>query len=266
MSDFIQIIILALIQGITEFLPISSSAHLQLPALLLGWQDRGLAFDVAVHFGSLIAVIFYFRVQVGQIINGLWLQCKGQRSVDGDLGIALIVATIPACVVGLWATDFIELQLRNIATISVATLLGAFLLWYADTRGAQRTSLKIGLGVALILGCAQAFALIPGMSRSGIVLTTALLLGYHRFTASQFSFLMSIPIISLGAFYQLLKLLLATDITAVWWHFGLAIIVSGLSAWLCITLFLGYVQRSSLLPFISYRIALGLLLMWIWLG
>ena len=264
MSDLIQVIILALIQGLTEFLPISSSAHLLLPSLLLGWQDRGLAFDVAVHFGSLLAVIYSFRQQLLAILKGFYLQLQGQDNTDSKLGVYLIIATIPACIAGLIGNDYIEQNFRNLITIAITTILGALLLWYADSNSEQKT-IEITFKIALILGLVQALALIPGTSRSGIVLTFALLLGFGRSAAARFSFLMSIPIIALGAGYQLLKLYLTVDIIVIWQYFVIAIVVSAISAWLCIKLFMTFIENSSLKVFVFYRLLLGVVLLGLWL-
>jgi len=262
MNDIIEIFILALIQGLTEFLPISSSAHIQIPSLLLGWQDRGLVFDVALHFGTLIAVLLYYQKQVKAIIvDSCIFVVKRRQTENSQLGIALVVATIPACIIGLLAADFIESYFRNLTTIAIATILGALLLWFAQTRSNRYSAMQYTVKLALILGIAQTVALSPGVSRSGIVLTMAMLLGYHRLQSANITFLMSIPIIALGAIYQLYQVLQNQITDIVWWHFVLAMATAAISAWLCIHLFLGFIQRYSLMPFIVYRLILGVVLL-----
>ena len=195
--DAIQVILLALIQGLTEFLPISSSAHLILPAQLLGWVDQGLAFDVAVHVGSLLAVVIYFRRDIGNIVLA-WLKAlNGPATEDSRLGWFIIWATVPAGLVGLLFNDLIEAHLRSVAVIAATTLIFGLLLGVADKRSSKRQSLSdITLKQALWIGCAQALALIPGTSRSGVTMTAALFLGLTRQAAARFSFLLSIPIIT----------------------------------------------------------------------
>lgn len=268
MIDAWQAIILALIQGLTEFLPISSSAHLILPSALLGWNDQGLAFDVAVHFGSLIAVLFYFRVQVKEIAVGGVLSLTGRWTEQGKMAWLLVLATIPAALAGLLFDDYIEQNLRNAQTIAIMTLVGAFLLALAD-RNSHKSSKKlkdITWILALALGVAQAMALIPGTSRSGITITFALILGFQRVSAAEFSFLMSIPIIMLSAGWKTLCLLSGNDNTALnsiaetvpWGQILICVLVSAVSAYLCIQLFLKFIERIGLMPFVIYRVLLGL--------
>lgn len=168
--DNLQIFFLAIIQGLTEFLPISSSAHLILPSAILGWTDQGLAFDVAVHVGSLIAVLWYFRHDVQQVVVH-WCQSVtgGKATPESRLGWLLILATIPAGLAGLLLGDFIESQLRSIAVIASTTILFGLLLGMSDFWGRRvKTLHQITWRSALFIGLAQALALIPGTSRSGL--------------------------------------------------------------------------------------------------
>jgi|SaaInlV_100m_DNA_5_1039725.scaffolds.fasta_scaffold08813_3 undecaprenyl-diphosphatase len=258
--DILQAILLAIIQGLTEFLPISSSAHLLLPKEILGWPDQGLAFDVAVHLGSLVAVILYFRTQVGEIAIGGLNSLRGKWSDDSRLAWLLILATVPAAIAGLIFEDLIESNLRTSEVIAYATLIGAVLLLVADRYG--RDDLEIGdLGwkLVLIIGMAQATAFIPGTSRSGITITAALLVGLNATSAARFSFLMSIPIIALSGGWQALQLLGTSDTP--WLTIALATLVSGVSAYLCIHYFLKLIQSVGLMPFVIYRFALALVLL-----
>ncbi|BFM16770.1 undecaprenyl-diphosphate phosphatase [Maricurvus nonylphenolicus] len=254
--DTLQIIILALIQGITEFLPISSSAHLILPAELLNWRDQGLAFDVAVHVGTLMAVLVYFRQDIGRLILAWFGSLRGQKSQDASLAWNIIWATIPVGVVGLLAGDFIEQHLRSVAVIAATTIIFGLLLGWADYAGKRIKPLsELGLPSALIIGLSQALALIPGTSRSGITMTTALALGYDRQAAARFSFLLSIPVITLSGAFKAYELIEAGS--ADWYALGLGSFLAGVSAWLCIHWFLKLIDRIGMWPFVVYRLLLG---------
>lgn len=248
--------ILALIQGLTEFLPVSSSAHLLLPKEVLGWPDQGLAFDVAVHVGTLVAVMFYFRRDLVQIVSGMFAGGEQQRS-SLHLVYCLVLATIPAGLAGLLMESLIEEHLRSAAVIATTTLLGAGLLWLADRSpvSGSRSIATMSLWVALVIGLAQATALIPGTSRSGITITMALFLGLGRVEAARFSFLMSIPIIALSGGWQGLELLQQDSVA--WGRMFSAMLVAGVSAFLCIRVFIQLVERMGMMPFVIYRLALG---------
>lgn len=258
--DILQAVVLAIIQGLTEFLPISSSAHLLLPKEVLGWPDQGLAFDVAVHVGSLIAVVTYFRTEVGHIALGGLNSFRGKWNADSRLAWLLVLATIPTAISGLLFEDFIESNLRSASVIAYATLAGAGLLLLAD-RYAQRNREIVDLGwkLVLIIGIAQATALIPGTSRSGITMTAALLIGLSSGSAARFSFLLSIPIITLSGGWQALQLIDAAETD--WLVITLATLVSAVSAYLCIHFFLKIIEKIGFMPFIIYRVILGLALL-----
>ncbi|SMF36013.1 undecaprenyl-diphosphatase [Alteromonadaceae bacterium Bs31] len=259
--DLIQVVILALIQGITEFLPISSSAHLILPKEILGWPDQGLAFDVAVHVGTLAAVVIYFRTEIIRLISSWSLSVVG-RGVDDDARIAwyIIAATIPAALFGLLFDDFIEANLRSTAVIAATTIIFGLLLAVADrVSGTTKNLVELTLITALIIGAAQALALIPGTSRSGITITAALFLGFTRTDAAKFSFLLSIPIIVLSGGYKGLQLILS-DTAVDWLAIGLGVVISAVSAYLCIHYFLSFIQKLSMMPFVIYRLLLGVML------
>lgn len=257
--DILQSIILALIQGITEFLPISSSAHLILPKEVLGWPDQGLAFDVAVHIGSLAAVLVYFRKDVAQLISGWFASMsKDKSNADGKLAWCILVATLPAAFAGLLLGDFIEHYLRSMAVIAATTIIFAFALWWADVKsGTQKQLRDMTLQLAIVIGLAQALALIPGTSRSGITITAALLLGFTRVDAARFSFLLAIPVILLSGGYMGLKLI-GQHID--WPVLLTGVVVSGISAYFCIHYFLGFINRIGMLPFVIYRLVLGAVL------
>lgn len=259
--DTVQVVILALIQGFTEFLPISSSAHLILPAQLLGWQDQGLAFDVAVHIGSLLAVVLYFRESILAMLKAWCLSIvKRKHSKDSQLAWCIILATIPAVLAGLLAKNLIENYLRGPGVIAVTTIVFGLFLWLSDKRArCVLTEYQVGWKQALIVGLAQALALIPGTSRSGVTITVALMLGLTREAAARFSFLMSIPVI-LGAAILMGKDLASTHQMVDWSAMLLGVGLSFVAAYTCIHLFLNIINRVGMLPFVIYRLFLGVLL------
>ncbi|NMT64179.1 undecaprenyl-diphosphate phosphatase [Marinobacter orientalis] len=256
-----HIVVLAVIQGLTEFLPISSSAHLILPSQILGWPDQGLAFDVAVHVGTLAAVVWYFRKEVYRLTVA-WAgdTARGRVGQDSGLAWAVIAGTIPAGLAGLLLNDFIESTLRSGLVIAASTIGFGLVLWWSDAVGRRSRDLPtLTMKDAVIIGLAQALALIPGTSRSGITITAALFLGFGREAAARFSFLLSIPLILAAGLLKTLELVEqggATDWTAI----ALGAALSFVSAVICIHLFLKFLERLGLMPFVVYRMVLGLLL------
>ena len=263
----IDVFILAIIQGLTEFLPISSSAHLILPSAVLGWKDQGLAFEVAVHVGTLLAVVLYFRKEVGSMAVAWFGTLKGERNnFDGKLAWWIIFATIPAGLFGLLGKDFIEEHLRTALVIAATTLIFGFLLGFADIKAKQNKSIEnLGFKGAMLIGLAQAIALIPGTSRSGITMTIGLMLGLSRENAARFSFLLSIPAIAMAGSYLTLKLILETGAVD-WSAMGLGSVLSFVSAYACIHYFLILVNKIGMMPFVIYRLLLGAGLLWFVLG
>ncbi|OEY66918.1 undecaprenyl-diphosphate phosphatase [Marinobacter sp. X15-166B] len=264
--DLWHIITLAVIQGVTEFLPISSSAHLILPSVLLGWADQGLAFDVAVHVGTLTAVVWYFRRDVIRLAVA-WSADTARRRIGADsaLAWAIIAATIPAGLAGLVFNDVIEARLRSGLVIAASTIGFGLVLWWSDAVGRQQRGLPaLTLRDALIIGVAQALALIPGTSRSGITMTAALFLGFRREAAARFSFLLSIPLIAAAGLLKTLELLERGN-GADWFAIGLGTALSFVSAVVCIHFFLRFLERLGLMPYVIYRLLLGaLLLVMLW--
>lgn len=260
--DWLQIVVLALVQGLTEFLPISSSAHLVLPAQLTDWPDQGLAFDVGVHFGTLVAVIAYFRVELLRMAHGvITFPAHRQYSADIDLVLKLGLATVPVAVMGFASKDLVETHLRTVPVIAAATTGFALLLWYADRRPRQQVDAGevLGWGQAAFVGVMQVLALIPGTSRSGITITAALLAGLSRTSAARFSFLLSIPTIT-GAQLLLTLDLLDANNQQRWLELISGAVLAGLSAYLCIHFFIALVERTGMLPYVIYRLILGGLL------
>lgn len=267
----IDVFILALIQGLTEFLPISSSAHLILPSAVFGWQDQGQALDVALHVGTLLAVVLYFRKEVGAMTVA-WVGTlgigpeKNQSSFDGKLAWWIIFASIPLGLVGLFGKDFIEENLRSAAVIAITTLAFGVLLGFADIKAKENVEVeKLGFKGAMLIGLAQALALIPGTSRSGITMTIGLMLGLSKENSARFSFLLSIPAIIMTGGYLTYKL--ATSLEPVDWQtLGLGSILAFVSAYACIHYFLILVGKLGMMPFVIYRLVLGAGLLWFVLG
>lgn len=267
--SLLQLIILAIVQGLTEFLPISSSAHLILPAKILGWQDQGPLIDVMAHFGSLFAVIIYFRKDVGAIITGFFDLLKKRLNTNSALALNLIIATPPALLFGLFLTSGgWDEAMRTPLVIAITSIVFGLLLWFADMWGKRKkTTEDLTWKGAAILGFAQALALIPGTSRSGITMTAARTMGMTRIESARFSMLMSLPIIGVSGTYALLKLASDDSGTA---SLSDGLIVAGLSfitAYLAIAVFMKVVSRIGMFPFMVYRVILGAgLLLWIYSG
>jgi len=264
---WLEIVVLALIQGLTEFLPVSSSAHLILPSQILGWQDQGLAFDVAVHVGTLSAVLLYFRQDLVSLTSGWIRQVTGRgASQESRLAWFVVTATIPACVAGLLGNDFIELHLRSALVIALATISFGLLLAFSDRQTGQRSMPDLNLRDVLVIGCAQALALIPGTSRSGITMTAGLFLGLSREAAARFSFLLSIPLIIAAGLLKGIELA-QTGTDAEWRAIFAGILISAISAYLCIHIFLKFLEKIGFMPFVIYRLILGgVLLIWVFLN
>lgn len=258
--ETLQIVILALVQGITEFLPISSSAHLILVPVLTDWPDQGLAFDVAVHAGTLTAVVLYFRKELARMLVEWVASFRGRLTPDARLAWAVLIGTVPVGLAGLVFKDLIETQLRSPMVIAGATIVFGLLLWYADKTG-RRGKDEYGLLLCdvLVIGLAQALALIPGTSRSGITITAALMLGLKREAAARFSFLLSIPVIFLAGSLETLEYLTDASITDAQ-PLLLGALISAISAYACIHYFLKLLERIGMMPFVAYRLVLGAVL------
>lgn len=267
MIDWYQAILLAILQGLTEFLPISSSAHLVIPSMVLGWPDQGLAFDVAVHVGTLMAVLFYYRADLARMAASWFGSLAGApANEDSRLVWYLALATLPAIVVGFAAGDYIESDLRSLPVIATTTLLFGLLLGVADRRAtAAGTGKPLTLAMAVLVGLAQGIAPVPGVSRSGITITAALLLGMDRQAAARFSFLLSIPVIA-GAGTLKVWQLLSAGVDVDWLVLAVGALVSGIMAYLCIALFLRLLDRLGLMPFVYYRVLLAAVLYTLWLA
>lgn len=263
--DILQAIALAVLQGLTEFLPISSSAHLILLPVLVGWEDQGLAFDVAVHVGTLSAVLAYYRKDLA-IIMTAWFGSLVGKGLSDEARLAWYVGfgTIPVGLVGISLSDEIQEALRSPLIIAAATIIFALLLWWAEKRASEQRD-TVTLLDAVLVGLFQALALIPGTSRSGITITAGLLFGLKREFAARFSFLLSIPVIALAGSLKALELYQST-ITVNWEFMLIGAVISAIVAYISIAWFLRLLNKIGMLPFVWYRLILGVFLIGIFAG
>lgn len=260
--DIVQIVVLAIIQGITEFLPISSSGHLILVPFFTDWPDQGLDFDVAVHIGTLSAIVLYFRRTLTAMAIDWTHSLAARREVgQSRLAWAVLFGTIPAGLAGLAFEDTIETTLRSPQVVAVTTIGYAILLWLADRRAGTRTEQSIGWVDVLVIGCAQALALVPGTSRSGVTITAGLFRNLTRDAAARFSFLLAVPVMTAAGLAEVAKYASAEageplDLRAMLLGLGISA-VTGLA---CIHYFLKWLTRFGTLPYVLYRLALGVTL------
>lgn len=269
---FIQSVILAAVQGITEFLPVSSSGHLILVPKLTGWPDQGLAIDVAVHVGTLLAVMLYFWRDIGGMAGAIFRaagQATNRRPLDQEfwLVVKLMVATLPVVVAGYWVNEYLDAELlRQVEIIGWATLGFGLLLLFADkTNMTIRQLDHITHGSALVIGCFQILALIPGTSRAGITMTAARFFGVERQDAARFSLLLSIPVIIAAGALKGWELYRSGNQVLI----DEALTVGGLAflfALLAIALLMVWLRRASFTPFVVYRVLLGAVLLYIAYG
>ena len=257
----LQIVVLSIVQGITEFLPISSQAHLELVPVISGWPDQGLLMDVAVHVGTLGAVVLYFWRDIFLTIGGLFRLAQGRRDPGALLAWYLVLGTLPVVSVGYVVNEYYSNALRSVEVIGWATLVFGIILYISD---------KVGLTVrriehlkfldVLFIGCSQALALIPGTSRSGITMTAARFLGMERSEAARFSMLLSIPAIIAAGTLKGYELYQSGDV-ALTNQAGMAAGLAFFSALVVIAMLMAWLKRSTFTPFVIYRIILGSMLL-----
>ena len=251
--DILNIIILSIIQGITEFLPISSSSHLILLPMFTKFPDQGIMFDVALHTGSLFAILIYYRNEIKNIFKFTDMGKTYTRLI--------IIGSIPLPIAGLLLIELISLNLRSIEVIALMTITFALLLLYADNYNKPVKQLtNISNKIILIIGLFQILALVPGVSRSGIVITAALLLNYSRNDAIKIAFLLSIPAIFMASSYNLLQLSLMGNESILSNHL-LGMLLSLIVSYLTIYFFIATINKISFSPYIIYRLMLGTLLL-----
>jgi len=260
----IQIIVLALIQGLTEFLPVSSSAHLILGSKAFGWADQGLVFDVATHLGTLFAVLIYFRDELIGMAKAWFGPVTGEADRQNRaMVVYLAIASVPALLIGFLAHDLVESHLRDLRIIAWTTIGFGLVLWLSDAVGSRQRNIgEINLKAALIIGLAQVLALIPGASRSGVTITAGRFLGFSPDAAARFSFLLAIPVVAAAGGYGMLRVATG-DTHIVWSQFMLALVFAALAGWVCIAAFLALLKRVGLMPFVIYRLLLGFTLLWL---
>ena len=272
MIALLKAAVLGIIQGLTEFLPISSSGHLILVRQLFGWEllaDAHLnkVFDVALHAGTFFALLVYFRADLLWLLRGLLITSRESLRTQANCRLAWLIAlgTIPGAVAGVLFEDVIENVLGTPMLVAAQLIVFALVLYAADRWSRRARAIEqAGWWDGILIGIAQALALAPGVSRSGITITTGLGLGMRREAAARFSFLLSIPIVGGTAVYSFLRLVgarpavaLPPDSTGM---FLIGMLTAAISGYLCIKYFLGYLQRGSLTPFVVYRICFGALL------
>lgn len=261
-----HLLLLGLVQGLTEFLPVSSSAHLILMPRLAGWEDQGLVFDIFAHLGSLIAVLLYFRKDLERIVPD-WANTLHRPTTarDGRLCWYLMIATVPSAVVGLFLYETVATVFRSPLLIACTSIFFALVLWLADYTGKRmRQEHHLSLMDAIWIGMAQVLSMVPGTSRSGITMTAGLFLGLDRHTAARFSFLLALPTILLAGGYDIYKYLQGgakADPGAL----AVILIASAVSSWFAIRFFLALVERTGMLPYVIYRLLLGGTLLYLYL-
>jgi undecaprenyl-diphosphatase len=253
---YTQSAVLGVVQGLTEFLPVSSSGHLILAPRLLGWPDQGLAWDAAVHLGTLVALLAYFRRDLGRMVRG----------VDLGLGVLLAVATVPAAAAGLLLGPAIEAHLRSPRLVAAGLIGWGLLMWAADRHAARRRSAvtdprQVGWGPGLLVGVAQALALVPGTSRSGVTITAGLAAGLSRAAAARFAFLLGIPVTAGAGGLKTLALLGQGLDAAVLGPLLLGMVTAFAAGLGAVWFLVRFLERRSLLPFVAYRWALGLVIL-----
>ncbi len=260
-----QLFVLAVVQGLTEFLPISSSGHLVLTSNLLGWQDQGLVIDIAVHAGTLLAVMVYFWRDVWMIIAGTFSALSGRPNQGFRLLLYLIVATLPIVAAGYFGLNFIKTTMRSVELIAWATLLFGILLGIADWMCMTvRRMEHLTYGGVLFIGLAQVLALIPGTSRSGITITACRMLGMERTDAARFAMLLSMPAILGAATLAGLDLYETGDL-ALGIDAAISVVLAFVAALIAIAVMMRWLTRATFMPFVIYRIVLGAgLLYWVY--
>jgi undecaprenyl-diphosphatase len=257
-----HIVVLALVQGITEFLPISSSGHLILVPMVIGWPDQGLAVDVAAHVGTLAAVLVYFWRDVLGMLVGLVRLAAGRRDPGARLALNLIIATLPALAAGFLVQRYANDAFRSLEVLAWAMIVFGLVLYAGDRIGYAAGRLeKMGAGQALVIGLAQCLAFIPGTSRSGITMVAARLFGYERTEAARFSFLLSIPAILAAAALEGLEMLRAERLEQLR-DMGITAGLSAVAGFLAIAFMMRWLRHAGFGIFIAYRLLFGAVLLY----
>ena len=254
----LQYFLLGIIQGITEFLPISSSGHLVLFGKLTNWEDQGLFADIAVHFGTLFAVIVYLRKDLYYLLLNLFQF----RIFEDQIIFKIILSTLPAILLGYFIYDYVSLYFRSIQLIAISSIVFAIILYFADKISIQAKSWKnITCTEAFVVGLFQVLAFIPGASRAGVTITGARFLGYDRSNATKFSMVLSIPIILASMTLSLINVFNEEQVAINFYHSFSAAIVAFITALLSIIFLMHFIKKANFNIFIIYRIILGIILL-----
>ena len=259
---WVEAVVLGLVQGLTEFLPVSSSAHLRVVGAVFGWDDPGAAFTAITQIGTELAVLIYFRHDIWRIIR-TWVLSLGRKELrsepDARMGWLIIIGSIPIVVLGLLFQDQIETTFRDLRIIAIALVVFSLVLYAADRIGSkQRQLADLTVGHGVLYGLAQAAALIPGVSRSGGTITMGLFLGYSRAAAARYSFLLAIPAVLGSGFFQAYE---SIGGGVEWGPTVLATVIAFGVGFAVIAWLLRYLERGTFTPFVVYRVVLGLLLL-----
>ena len=257
----LQYFLIGIIQGVTEFLPISSSGHLILFGKLSNWQDQGLFTDIAVHFGTLFAVIVYLRKDIYYLLLNLFQF----RIFEDQIIFKIILSTLPAILLGYFIYDYVSLYFRSIQLIAISSIVFAIILYFADKINIQAKSWQnITYTEALLIGLFQVLAFIPGASRAGVTITAARFLGYDRINATRFSMLLSIPIILASMTLSLINAFNEEQAVVNFYNSFSAALVAFISALLSIIFLMRFIKQANFNIFIIYRIILGIILLFVY--
>ena len=251
--EMLQIVLLAIVQGITEFLPISSQSHLILMSKFFGMRDQGLGFDIALHAGSLLAILIYYRREISQVLH---LSNEGRNYLK-----LIMIGSIPLPIVALGFMDFVSINLRSINSIAIMTIIFAVILYLADMRKkVEYNNLEsISVYIIIFIGLMQTLAIVPGVSRSGIVITAALFVNFSREDSVKIAFLLSIPAIFMAAVYQSAELYNIGDYNILTEHL-LGVTLSFIASYMTIHFFIITINKISFTPYVIYRLLLGFVL------
>jgi undecaprenyl-diphosphatase len=264
----LQALILGTLQGITEFLPISSSGHLIFVPHVFGWGDQGITFDVIVHLGSLVAVVAYFRSSLWRIISSFWSRGINSK-MNRTLGLLLVLSVIPAGLVGLFASDYIESTVRSATVVAYGLIVWGIVLYIAERYSKHLEKNKKNLTEVTemswqqvaVISVAQAIALIPGTSRSGITMTTGLFSKLSKKAAAEFSFLMSVPVISIAGALKVLQFVKAGGESIALEPLVIGFLAAAFSGYLAIWGLMKIIEKWSFVPFVVYRVVVGILIL-----
>jgi len=260
----LQAIVLGIIQGLTEFIPVSSSGHLIFVPVLFGWQDQGLTFDVVVHMGTLLAVIVYFRKRLWSLVTA-WLRPSEESRHLKKLSVYMVLSIIPAGIIGFLFGNWIEVQLRDPKVIAYGLIFWGAVLFVAEKSSARQKNHTrtddINLKQVIAISCAQALALIPGTSRSGITMTAGLFARLDKTSAAEFSFLMSVPVIALAGVLKIMELIQTGLGSMTVSSIAFGFVASAVSGFVAIAALMNIIKKWNFKPFVVYRIVVGILIL-----